>query len=128
MLSGIETLGVLMLVTPYLWSAILYKPRNYRQVLGQLADKGFPAPALMYVGAILLEVGGSIVLLLPTGARPSWLFLTVASCFAGFTMLSAVCFHNFWSFKGNERLGELVNFVKNIGLTGAFVLLAVRFL
>jgi len=32
MSSGIETLGVLMLVTPYLWSAILYKPRNYQQV------------------------------------------------------------------------------------------------
>jgi putative oxidoreductase len=111
-----------------LWSAILYKPRNYQQVLGQLADKGFSAPVLMYLGAILLEVGGSIVLLLPTGARPTWLFLTVALCFAAFTMLSAVCFHNFWSFKGNERLGELVNFVKNVGLTGAFVLLAIQFL
>ena len=80
------------MVTPYLWSAILYKPRNYQQVLGQPADKGFPAPVLMYLGAILLEVGGSIVLLLPTGARPTWLFLTVALCFAAFTMVSAVCF------------------------------------
>ena len=39
-------------------------------------------------------------------------------------LATAVLFHNFWTMPGDKAPNEIAHFVKNIGLAGAFLVLA----
>jgi putative oxidoreductase len=88
--------------------------RNRAAMTGYATYKGLPAPGLAIVasGVWLLVCGFSIVL----GIRP------YAGAVMAIVFLLAVTpvMHNFWTIADeNQRLGDFINFQKNVALLGA---------
>ena len=92
--------------------------RNRAAMTGYTAYKGIPAPAAATVvsGAWLLVSGMSIVL----GVCPRLGAVMVALFLLGVTPVM----HNFWTVTDQtQRLGEFINFTKNMALLGAAMML-----
>lgn len=92
--------------------------RNRAAMTGYTAYKGVPAPAAatLLSGAWLLISGLSIVL----GIRPRLGALMVAL----FLLVVTPVMHNFWTVTDQaQRLGEFINFSKNVALLGAALML-----
>ena len=78
-----------------------------------IASAGLPAPTLAYAAAVLVEVGGGVLLLIGYQAR------IVALALAAFTLVAAVAFHaNF----GDQN--QLIHFLKNVAITGGLLQVA----
>ncbi len=92
--------------------------RNRAAITGYCAYKRVPAPAAAAVlsGAWLLVGGLSIIL----GARPqigAWMIVI-------FLLGVTPVMHNFWTVTDEtQRLGEFINFSKNLALLGAALML-----
>jgi len=68
------------------------------------------------LGAIVLEIGGSLSLILGFRAKLG----AVALLF--FLIPATLIFHNFWAFEGAERQGQMINFMKNVAMIGGLLL------
>jgi len=77
---------------------------------GYIASVGLPEPLLAYIGSTLIEVGGSLLLILGCRARE------VAAVLAVFTMITAVVFHS--NFADQNMM---VHFLKNVAITGGLL-------
>jgi putative oxidoreductase len=83
------------------------KLMNPGAIAMRLAEGGMPLPTLAAYGAIAIELGGAVALIV--GFR---LVLTCA-VLAGFTVLATVMFHPFWAIEGAARVGQTIQFLKN---------------
>ena len=83
---------------------------DYEATAGRMDSMGVPSSLLP--GVIALEVLGGLAIIV--GWQTRW----VALALAGFTILSAVIFHNDFS---NQN--EVGNFMKNIAISGGFLFL-----
>ena len=80
---------------------------------GYIAAMGLPAPILAYLGAIAVEVGGGILLLVGYRTR------AVAFVLAGFSVLTALIFHHAFADQN-----QMIHFLKNIAMAGGFLQIA----
>lgn len=78
--------------------------------MGYIASAGLPAPTLAYLVAIVVEVGGGVLLVL------GWQTRIVAAVMAVFCVATALGFHN-----DLADQGQLINFLKNIAMTGGLL-------
>jgi uncharacterized membrane protein YphA (DoxX/SURF4 family) len=113
-----------MVLAIYVWSGLLFKPRNFAKVSGEIAQKGLPFSSAFLVAAMVLEVFGSAALLAPTAWIPDWLRMFIIGAFIFYTLVAAAMFHPFWKMEGVDRVHQTANSLKNIGLMGAFILVA----
>ena len=81
---------------------------------------GLPAPEVVAALVALIEVGGSIALVV------GWRLREVAVGMGVFTLVTAVIGHPFWSVEPEQFSGQLNNCMKNVAITGAFLLLALQ--
>jgi uncharacterized membrane protein YphA (DoxX/SURF4 family) len=82
--------------------------------------KGLPAPRLSVIGSGLVLVAGGLGIVV--GVAP----VLAAAALAGFLVIATVTMHDFWAAGEDEQQDEMIQFLKNIGLTGgalAFVVL-----
>lgn len=77
---------------------------------GYIASVGLPAPVLGYIAAIVIELGGSVLLLLGYRTR------LVAGGLAVFSIASALIFHHAL---GDQN--QLFHFLKNLALAGGLI-------
>ncbi len=78
-----------------------------------IASAGLPVPTLAYAAAILVEVGGGVLLLIGYQAR------LVALALTAFTLVAAVAFHaNF----GDQN--QMIHFLKNVAIAGGLLQVA----
>ncbi|MBA3756684.1 MAG: DoxX family protein [Nitrosomonas sp.] len=91
----------------------LFKISGYAGTQGYMEAMGVPAMLLPLV--IALEVGGSLAII------AGWQTRLVAIALAAFTLVAAVIFHNNFS----DQI-QMIMFMKNIAITGGFILLAVH--
>jgi putative oxidoreductase len=77
---------------------------------GYIASVGLPAPVLSYLVATLIEVGGSLLIILGYRVRP------VAAVLALFTMVTAFVFHNNFADQNT-----MIHFFKNVAITGGLL-------
>jgi len=75
--------------------------------------------SLLAAGAIVVELGCSAALIL--GIRTRWAALILAA----FTIAATLMFHNFWAAPAPQVQAQTVQFLKNLGLIGAFAMIAV---
>jgi putative oxidoreductase len=75
-----------------------------------IAASGMPAPWLAYIGAVIVEVGGG--LLLVAGYRTR----LVAAVMALFCVVTALFFHNGWA-----DMNQFMNFMKNVAMAGGLL-------
>ena len=67
------------------------------------------------MGAIAFLILGSLLVILGYKARFGALLLLI------FLGLATYYFHDFWTFEGEAQQGEMIQFMKNLGLGGAML-------
>ena len=81
--------------------------------MGYISSVGLPFPPLAYAGAVAIEVGGGLALLLGYRTR------IVASVLALFSILTAMTFHS-----NLADQNQMIHFFKNFAMAGGLLQLA----
>jgi putative oxidoreductase len=106
--SWLPAAGRLLLAAIFIWSGF-GKLAAPGATIGYIAHVGLPVPSVAYVVAVIVEVGGSIALLVGFQTR------VVAAALAVFCLVTAFWVHGF-----GDRSNE-INAMKNIAMTGGFL-------
>ena len=112
----LQVLGRVLLSSVFLVSAVANKIPRFASTAESMAAENIPSPKLMLVGAIIFLIAGSLSLMFGFKARIGALLLLV------FLILATYFYHDFWTFQGPERELHLVQFMTNLSLGGALLL------
>jgi putative oxidoreductase len=112
-----------------LFARLLLAPLFLYSGIGKILAFGLTASRLpggegglgsfMAAGSIAIELGCAAALILGIWAR--W----AAVALIAFTVAATLMFHNFWASPAPQVQGQTINFLKNLGLIGAFAMIAV---
>jgi putative oxidoreductase len=92
--------------------------QNLNMMVGYAKSKGTPAPTLAVGGSGLMLILGGLSMLL--GLYPVVGIVLLALFLVGVTPVM----HNFWTVKDPQaRMGEMINFTKNVALLGALLMI-----
>jgi putative oxidoreductase len=105
-------IGVLFLV------AGIGKAMGYAGTVGYMAKLGFPAPEVMTIIAIVVEIGGAILLII--GWKTRW----VAWGLAIFVVVATFAAHRFWEFDTAQMMNQRTQFLKNLAIIGGLLMFA----
>lgn len=95
------------------------KMLHYDGTVQYMASIGTPMPALAAIIAIVMEVPAVILVIVGFFTRP------LAVIFLFYTLGTAVIGHHYWNMSGDAVMPNMINFYKNISISGAFLLLAI---
>jgi putative oxidoreductase len=96
------------------------KIAGFEGTAGYIASKGLPLAQLLTIVAILIELGGGLMLVLGWKAR--W----AAAAMLVFTALAALIFHNFWAVPPDQAQNQMIHFMKNISMMGGLLYVLVH--
>lgn len=82
-------------------------------IIGYIGSVGLPAPQLGYAIALIVEIGGGLLLLVGFQTR------IVALVLAVFTVAAALAFHHDFADQN-----QMIHFLKNIAITGGLIQVA----
>lgn len=116
-MSVLVLVGRVLFCAIFLYAAVGHLTRT-RMMTGFARIKGVPYPRLATVVGGLLLLAGGLSVLLGVWADLGALLLAV------FLVPTAALMHRFWWFVGGERSAELTQFLKDIALAGAALMLA----
>lgn len=85
---------------------------------GYFTKLGFPAPEVMVVIAIAVEIIGGIALVI--GWRTRW----AAWLLALFTLIALLMAHRFWEFDAAQYANQMNHFLKNLAIIGGLLFVA----
>lgn len=115
--SYLSLAGRIMIAAIFFMSAVGNKIPNFNGVAGYMASEGVPLPSLMLVGGIAFLIIGSLSII--TGYRTQY----GAGLLLVFLILATYFFHDFWTFDGEQRQQQMIQFMKNLSLMGTMVFL-----
>jgi putative oxidoreductase len=92
------------------------KITGFEGTVGYIASKGLPLPQVGAIIAIIVELGGGI--LLAIGYKARWAALALAV----FTLAAGILFHDYWAADAAQKMGQQINFWKNVAMTGGFLM------
>ncbi len=92
------------------------KITGFEGTVGYIASKGLPLPQVGAIIAIVVELGGGI--LLAVGFKARWAALALAI----FTIAAGILFHNYWAVEAAQKMGQQINFWKNIAISGGMLM------
>jgi putative oxidoreductase len=92
------------------------KLTGFDGTVGYIASKGLPVPQLMAIGAILIELGAGLLLLV--GYKARWAALAIFV----FLIPTTLIFHNFWASPAAEFEMQQINFMKNVAIMGGMLM------
>ena len=92
------------------------KITGFEGTVGYIASKGLPLPQIGAIIAIVVELGGGLMLAI--GFKARWAALALAI----FTLAAAFMFHDYWAADAAQKMGQQINFWKNISITGGMLL------
>lgn len=98
------------------WSKI----GGFEGTVGYIESVGLPLPVVAAIVAIIVELGGG--LLIAFGYKARW----AAAALALFTLTTAFVFHNFWAMPADQAQGEMIQFMKNFAITGGLLYVLVH--
>jgi putative oxidoreductase len=101
----------------FLTSAVGNKIPNFESVSSYMASEGVPAPKVLLAGAIAFLVVGSLSVMAGAWTRIGAAVLLV------FLVAATYYFHDFWTFEGQHRQMQTIQFMKNLSLMGAMLFL-----
>lgn len=96
------------------------KITSFDGTVGYIASKGLPLASLAAIMAIVAELGGGLMLVFAYRAR------IAAFILAGFTVVAAVIFHDFWAVPAAEMQNQMIHFMKNFALAGGLLMVVVH--
>lgn len=109
-----------ILITAIFLFAGFGKVTGFDGTVAYIASKGLPLPQLAAIGAILIELGGGMLVLVGWKAR--W----AAAALLVFTGLTALIFHNFWAVPADQAHNQMIHFMKNISIMGGLLYVVVH--
>ena len=111
----------LILLFPFSALQKIFDPQT---AMAQAAHGWIPLPPAL--AAVLLVLGGMLELMGPFSILLNFYRRQAALLFAFYVIVTAVLFHNFWSFSfnGDEWNENFWPFLKNFGLAGGFLYIA----
>ncbi len=115
--STLNLIGRLLIVALFL-PAGLGKIAGFEGTLGYFASLGIPAPVFALVATIVIEVLGSIALIVGFQTR------IVAVIMAIFTLIAAATGHAFWAAPADAAFIAQLLFFKNVAVMGGLLVLA----
>ena len=92
----------------------------FEGTVGYIASKSIPLPQLAAIGAIIVELGGGLMLV--AGWKARW----AAAALFVFTLLAALIFHNFWAVPADQVQNTMIHFMKNISMLGGLLYVVVH--
>lgn len=113
----INVLGRISLCAIFFLSAVGKKIPEFKGVAAYMASKGVPASQVMLAGAIVFLIVGSASVILGYKARIGATLLLI------FLGLATYYFHDFWHFSGQAAEAQQIQFMKNLGLAGAMLMI-----
>jgi putative oxidoreductase len=91
---------------------------GFAGTVGYFTKLGFPAPELFTVLAIVIEIGGAILLIIGWKTRwAGWLL-------ALFVLIAAFAAHRFWEFDAAQYANQMNHFMKNLAIIGGLLFVA----
>jgi putative oxidoreductase len=85
---------------------------------GYLTKLGFPMPEVMIWVAIVVEIGGGLLLILGWHTRrAAWLMIL-------FTAIATAMAHRFWEFDAAQYANQMNHFLKNAAIIGGMLYIA----
>ena len=96
------------------------KISGFDGTVAYIASKGLPLPQLAALGAIIVELGGGILLIVGWKAR--W----AAAAMMLFTAVAALIFHNFWAVPPAQAQNQMIHFMKNISMMGGLLFVVIH--
>ncbi len=94
------------------------KISGFAGAVGYASSAGMPMPQLAIIAAIIIELGGGLLIL--AGLYTRWAAYAVAL----FCVVSAFVFHAFWAVPEAAKMMQSINFWKNITMAGGALILA----
>jgi putative oxidoreductase len=93
------------------------KITGWEDTSAYMASKGMPLVPLFLLGAIILELGGGLLVAVGYRARIGALALII------FVIPTTLIFHNFWALADPERQLQTIMFLKNVSMLGGLLLI-----
>src|SRR5918996_4268295 len=109
--------GRLLIAAIFLVAGIR-KVLGFAGTVGYFTKLGFPAADAFAVIAIIIELGGAILLI--AGWRTRW----VAWILVLFVAIATAMAHRFWEFDAAQFNNQLNHFLKNVAIIGGLLFLA----
>jgi len=107
--------GRALLSTIFLWAAF-GKITDWSSSAGYMTAHGMPLVPFFLAGAIFIELGGGLALLLGWNARLAALVMAL------YLVPVTLIFHNFWAFTGQEHMVNFIMFLKNLSIMGGLLM------
>jgi len=96
----------------------LRKAMAFAATAGYFTKLGMPMPEVMVVVAIIVEVGGALLLI------AGWKARYAAWALAVFTVIATFMAHRFWEFPDAQYANQLNHFLKNTAIVGGMLFIA----
>ena len=117
--SAMVFIGRVLLVLLFL-PAGLGKITDFAGTVGYINSVGLPFANLAAVAALLIEIFGSLCLLVGYQTRAASMVLAV------FTLIATFFFHNYWAAPSEQAFVAQLLFFKNIAVVGGLLILAAQ--
>jgi putative oxidoreductase len=120
-ISGSEGLDGMVLLIARLMMAQLFVIAGIRKILNweptvKNIGMHLPMPDVLIYAVVALEVGGGLLFAL------GWRTRQLAALLGAFTLVAGLLFHQFWAAPDAQFVAQLNNFLKNVAITGGFLL------
>src|SRR5580693_4383475 len=109
-----------ILISAIFLNAGITKLMHFDSIAHVLAARGIPLATVASAIAILIELGGAIMIII------GWQTKLAAAVQFVYLIPVTVMYHNFWAAPPQMHEMQLVNFLKNLGIMGGLLILATR--
>jgi putative oxidoreductase len=96
------------------------KITGFAGTAGYMASKGIPMAEVLLVPAIIIELGGG--LLLAVGFKARWAALAIFL----FIIPTTLIFHAFWAVEPEQMRMQMIQFQKNLAIMGGMLYVVVH--
>lgn len=114
---ALPLVGRVLLALIFVWSGF-GKLTGFAGTVAYIASNGLPLPAVAASLALLVELGGGLLLLVGWKAR--W----AATALAFFALAAAFLFHNYWAVPADMAQNQMIHFMKNLAMAGGLFYVA----
>jgi putative oxidoreductase len=91
------------------------KITGFEGTVAAIAAAGLPLPQAGAILAILVELGGGLMLV--AGYKARWAALAIAAL----TLVASFFFHNYWAAPPDKYMAQFLNFWKNVSMIGGLL-------
>jgi uncharacterized membrane protein YphA (DoxX/SURF4 family) len=118
--SGWLYFAGMVLITSAFWQSGFTKIFDFAGAQGEMAHFGLNPTAFFAVGTIVIQLGGSALMIF--GKRLAWIG---AGALAAFTVATIPVAHAFWKFTGHDAFTERMFTNANVTIVGGLFLAAI---